>query len=384
MGGEPVEVGVAPGIESDFLDVPPSPAVVVLEDEHARAVSVATTADARRFVRSRLGPTDDEPSRRADLRPIVRKIIAHPVGSSFEADLTYLSIARERAPHTYRAVADRWQAWFLHIDPDAPTPFWRKTRLAELVGSGPSGALVGPFPDKDAGGRFGELLDELFELCRYPKELARAPCGRACAYKEMGKCPAACDGSEPMSAYRARMHEAVAFGGGSRGAWIEQRESEMRACAAEEDFERAARIKDRVESAGAALKPKYRHVGAIEDFRVIGVFPSARKKHATVFDCDASGVRTLGDVGGETDLVRVEGEIDAGRAVGFGCTSEQAETVGLVCKHLFHPGKAAGGFVRADDPDRSNSLRKLIRKALKADQLEIGEQELSGDGEGTG
>src|SRR5947207_15818153 len=62
--------------------------------------------------------------------------------------------------------------------------------------------FVGPVEDKHAAARLIELVEDLFDLCRYYNILLESPRGKACAYKEMGKCPAPCDGSIGIEHYR--------------------------------------------------------------------------------------------------------------------------------------------------------------------------------------
>ena len=137
-------------------------------------------------------------SKRVSYRDVVRQIRWWTVDSPFEADWIYYEIARQVFPESYQGMVGFRPAWFVHVDPAAQFPRYVKT----IDLSQPAGTYLGPAEDKHAAQRLIELLQDSFELCRYYNLLVDAPHGRACAYEEMGKCPAPCDGSISMQQYR--------------------------------------------------------------------------------------------------------------------------------------------------------------------------------------
>ncbi|MEQ8770809.1 MAG: UvrB/UvrC motif-containing protein [Phycisphaerales bacterium] len=346
MPSLPLNIDIEVGDGFDPSALPARAGVVAFESASGGAVQVASTGDVRAFVDARLGETAETGSR-ADLRPVTARVVGRTVGSALEGDLVCLELARERLPNTYRALADRWRAWFVQLDPDADAPTWRKTDLFELVGTEPAGTLLGPIADKDSAGRFGEMLDDAFELCRFPRELAKAPCGQACAYKEMGRCPAACDGSESMDAYRARVRRAIAFAAGHRDAEIELVEAEMRRAAEAQDFERATVLKDRLDALAAKPGKAWSHIGDMAGLGVLAVLPAERFGRARLVVLTRLGVTWIADVLShdakraweETEEI-VRGLHDA--ALGEGrrrLDAAWAERIGLVSRHWHKPAK---------------------------------------------
>ncbi|MFI4896879.1 MAG: hypothetical protein ACIARR_03540, partial [Phycisphaerales bacterium JB059] len=184
-------------------DLPARPGVIVFEGDDGQTILLAATGDLRRFALTRLGRPDDQtPASRENLAPITARLRARVVGSAFEGDALYLEEARARLPGAYRSMLDTRRAWCVHLDPEADPPVWRRLDLLGAPGEPISPeTIIGPFRDKHAATRFAEHLDDLFDLCRTPRELEIAPRGRACAYKEMGRCDAPCDGSADMAAY---------------------------------------------------------------------------------------------------------------------------------------------------------------------------------------
>ena len=217
LGAAPIGASASITDDPDFLALPASSAVVIIEAPGGRTILIATTADARDLARKRLAPMDPAQPRsaRVDYHALARGGTVHtiPVGSSLEADAVYMHQARARLPHLAQIVAERRRAWFVHVDPEAEFPYWSKTNLLGLIQ--PRGAsspvashslshpvLLGPLPDKDAAGRLIEVVIDAFDLCRFHNLLVQAPNAAACVYKEMGRCPAPCDGTEIMSDYR--------------------------------------------------------------------------------------------------------------------------------------------------------------------------------------
>ena len=90
-------------------------------------------------------------------------------------------------------------SWFIHIDPQAPLPRFEPTSRVYQQ----PGMYWGPYATRGDAAEVIADLEDLFDLCRYHDILDKSPHGQACAYFEMGKCPAPCDGSVPAETYRS-------------------------------------------------------------------------------------------------------------------------------------------------------------------------------------
>ncbi len=272
-GGGSVDLG-SPGA---LRSIPQRRGVLAIEDVGGGSLALVSGARLRDLAARRL-----EGERGAGLAAEASRAVWRLAGSAFAGDLVFLEEARARSPGAYEHVADRWQGWFILGDPSGEHPTWEKVgtrRLGAMAEAGeidPAHAL-GPFGTKHAAGRAMAALDDAFELCRYPEELRRAPRGRACAYKEMGRCPAACDGSEPLEAYRARVGEAIATVTVGAETVVGAREAEMHAAAEALDFEEAERLKRWVGGAAPLTGRGARWARTLERFRFAGVSRSGRE-----------------------------------------------------------------------------------------------------------
>lgn len=296
----------------EFLGLPASPGAAAVFDEQDRPCLLAATGDLRAWARRKLARTEAA-------HPAFAAVSAVQCGSMLEADLQYLSLARRFAPAAAALAAERARAWWACIDPDSEFPEWTKSNLLEggsalrsasTARNAPNAEIVGPFADKDAAARFAELVTDVFDLCRERKLLVLAPHARACAYKEMGRCPAPCDGSESMESYRARVRAAIvaAVDPDARAGLISKEQSLMNAAVVQSEFEAAARHKaqaDRLARLGAGAFARTRR---LSQFRFAIVWRAPREGWVRLAACRAGQTVLLGDAacaprrGRETDL----------------------------------------------------------------------------------
>lgn len=226
-------------------ELPAAPAVCLFEDATQRPVQLLTTQHLRRLVTTRLSTPEAPVRGRANLAEVVRGVRYRIVYCPFEARWHFLRLARTLYPQRYRKLVGFGPAWFLNVDWAAPIP---EINVTQQVWCAP-GDFIGPWPTHKAGHEALTLLWDLFDLCRYPEQVRRAPQGTRCAYAEMGRCDAPCDGSVPLAAYVERCRAAWDFAGAGQADWMAQAEQAMRAAAATQAFERAGQIKQQLANA---------------------------------------------------------------------------------------------------------------------------------------
>lgn len=394
--------------DPDWTTLPGRPGVAVFEGSDGAVVLIAATADLRDLAKRRLGAAESDAMLRpgaTSIRGAVRKVIAMEAASSLEADAVYLRLAREHMPDTHRIVSERWRAWFVHADADAPHPQLSKTNLlgpvaprsasvlrGEEDSTLPRGVLIGPIAEKDAAGRLVEQMTDAFDLCRYHHLLAQAPRAVACAYKEMGRCPAPCDGSEPMDGYRQRLMSAFSHMTGDRETRLRRLREDMNEAAASHDFERAAALKQSLARLEALDRPAFRHMVELRDWRVMIVLPSRTTGSAR---CVLFAGARLGDLG----TLNAGGDLDqqAARTVDLAMaavrsappivpTIDQIDTIAVVSRWMHTPDARRRGraipFPSAADPaglvaDLVAAVRKVARPSRAAKpKRELEEREI--------
>ncbi len=296
-------------------------------------IQVGACGDLRAFVAGRL--RGDGP--RADLSRVVTRVEACECGSGFEADLAFTAIARAIAPEIADRTAAQRAGVFVHLDPESTVPACRVITEADRLEGLAPGTLVGPFPARSHAEAWAGLLNTRFELCREPATLALHPTAQACAYKEMGLCPAPCDGSEAMDSYRVRCRAALIFDGIALERERVSMEARIREAAASMDFETAARLKREAESLAGVRIPAVGAITTMDRFGVVGVAPAGRAGWARVFVHRGGRTAVAGDVrakGGEAaSVVSAMAVACAPVAPGtFGAVG--ADAVAIIAQHL--------------------------------------------------
>jgi hypothetical protein len=331
---------------SVFDGVHDKSAVCLLMAAGDAPVQLLATASLRSMLRKRLGLPDGlQPAgKRADLREVVRAVAWLDTHSRFETDLHYLRLARQYFPVQHAKLVQQNEPHFVSVDVAANHP-----RLQRVVDIGKArGAVFGPLQTKQAAEKWIEQVEGAFDLCRYHSILTAAPRGQACAYKDMGRCAAPCDGSISLEAYRQQVGYALTVLE-SRADFDVAQQRRMLAAAAEMRFEAAGRIKqfaDEVQRlfAAAGSRAGGRFVRELGQFRYVSVQRGGRAKCCKVFAVSAAGVAAVGEytAGGDDGQL-----IDASRSH-FDASSLPTggwDEVGVFCQYLFAPAgaKAAGG-----------------------------------------
>ena len=362
--------------EAALVALPAKPGVLIIEDESGSTLSLLQTADLRRAARSRLGPVEAEQqgtrrSRRVELRSIAKRVVATTVGSTFEADWATLQLARIRLPHSYKSMLDRWQAWFLHCNPDDQFPQWVKTSDPAST----SGVHIGPIGDKHAAARFREMLEDAFDLCRFHHILVQAPHGTACVYKEMGRCPAPCDGTVSMQHYHQQIRSSIEFGrqpADSRASW----EASMRERSAAMDFEGAGRCKTLLERTAMSERNEFAQVRDFDAFRFIAVLPGELEESVRLFAIVGGWIEPILDHSEQSEPGLLADALRSMRDKSPhspGRSENEIENIGLVCRHLLLPRAQAkrrrAEFLRWNEHDPTPAaISKAIARVLRVEE----------------
>ena len=361
-------------LEAFLKQAPAKWAVYLLADENDQPVQLLSVKNLRASLKRRLG--GDETiglSKRVNYREIVRRIYWRRVDSGFEADWIYLEAARELFPRTYQGMVGFKPAWFVQVDPANNFPRYIKT-IAPL---GKRGLVVGPLEDKHAAARLIQLAEDSFDLCRYYNILVESPNAKACAYKEMGKCPAPCDGTITMDEYRQNVERSAQVLVRPQE-FIEEQDARMQKLAGELQFEQAAKVKAKLEQVKQFGKSAFRYAQRIEDFRFVSLQRGPSEGTAKIFLITPA---TIEEIAGLIDEPKGLSELlqmvlhRAQELSAQGVTDAAIERIGLVAHHLFSGKQPKGAFIRLDE---------FEEKSLARAWRELAKQKIAPETEGEG
>jgi excinuclease UvrABC nuclease subunit len=263
---------------ANFLKgIPAAGAVYLLANETGRPVQLLVVGNLRASLKRRLGEEDAALTRQINYRQVVRQVFWKRTDSPFEADAAYLEAARILFPDSYRGLLGFEPAIFVNVEPDALFP--RYTKTTDLARGG---EMIGPLADKHSAGRFIQRIEDAFDLCRYYNILQLAPRGKSCAYKEMGMCPAPCDGTISMDEYRQMVRQSLEAAVDPKASIALHKEL-MQKASANLEFEAAARAKNKVDRLGKLDTAEFKHVRRLEDFVYLSLQKGPREGQSKLF-----------------------------------------------------------------------------------------------------
>ena len=346
-----IEIAADAGWQIALRQVPARWAVALLEGEDQTPIQLLCLRNLRRGLSHRI---QEQGARKVDWKQIVRRVRWQRVGSAFEADWIYLSAVRRFFPQSWSDLVNWGEAQFVHVDVAAQHPHYVRTSDV----SRRCGIRIGPFPQRAAANQFIELICDAFDLCRYPHILEQSPHGKACAYKEMGKCPAPCDGSISMESYRAVVDSSVNALIDPAARVAEQR-SRMEQAAAEMRYETAAAIKGDMEKWKQLGKGAFAFARPIEKLAFVTVQPAVPPALRSIYLVRPGSVRRvaclLAEPANVDDLMEVIGVLMQEK-------EEPADPaiLSLLARHLFAGKRAEGVWIAAGERNSA-----LLQEAVK-------------------
>lgn len=356
----------APPASIDLTRFPTHGSVYALTDASDQLIQLSASEDLRRAIGTRLCTgEEDRKRRRADLRAVTRHVRYVSTFSQFETMFVFHRWARQLMPRAYRDQIAFGPAWFAQVNPDDALPRFAAT-------SSPfekPGTAIGPFHGRNVCARFIELIEDLFDLCRHYDILQKTPDGQPCAYFEMGKCPAPCDGSIPLSRYRRMVSSAAAFAAGQREPFRQDLRDQMQQAAEKLEFERAAVLKQALERTDKVEAKSYRLARPAEFFSFLIVQRAGGRSRVKPFYVHRGNITPGREVTGKhleaaarRWVRRATAETHRERPVDPVYRAEQAW---LVSHFLFKQDHVPGLYLAAEtlpDPPR---LADLMRETFK-------------------
>lgn len=253
-----------------FACIPAKPAVYACFAADGSPIVAATGANLRRALQNHL-LIQPATTGRANYAEIADTVRYRRVGSAFAASWWYYRAVRTLFPDRYRAMLAWRPAWFVTVNPETEFPrFQISNTLAHPMAAGT--ICVGPLLTRRKAKAIAESIEDLFDLCRYYEILRQAPHGHACAYKQLGKCPAPCDGTIPMADYRRQVLQAAGFlsdAYGARMQWCDRQERLMREAASTMDFRLAGSLKRKLDQADKLNAGKLTEVHRMDNWKYL-------------------------------------------------------------------------------------------------------------------
>ena len=222
--------------------LPEEPGVYRYRNREGTIIYVGKAKNLRRRVLSYFRPG-------ADLAPKVRSMVNTVadlewmcVKNDAEALLTEASLIKQYKPHFNILMRDDKRYLALRADPDDPFPRFATCRIVRDDGA----LYFGPFPSAPVVRAAKDFVEKHYGLRGCDALAPDEETHRHCHADVIRFCTAPCEGKITAADYRARFDEACAFLRGERPGVIAELVEEMKEAAAQEDFAKAARLRDTI------------------------------------------------------------------------------------------------------------------------------------------
>lgn len=258
-------------IERKLDSLPNSPGVYIMRNPKGEVIYVGKASSLRNRVRSYFQPASLS---RPPTRPIERFI--HQV-----ADLEYIVTRNEiEALMLESNLVRRYQPPYnVRLRDDKRYPFVKITLSDHFPGiyvtrdTGEEGTrYFGPFINTAVARQIVKELTRIFPLRTCDRSLK--PSGnrmKACLNYHIGRCSAPCADKIAPGEYRDLVKSACTLLSGGKGRLIEELEREMREAAEELKFERAAKLRDRIEAVREMVDHQSIISPSVDDEDVLGI-----------------------------------------------------------------------------------------------------------------
>jgi excinuclease ABC subunit C len=249
--------------------IPDAPGSYQFKDAHGRVIYVGKASS----LRSRLSNYFQNPDR---LHPRTRQMVETAesvewtiVRNELEALMLEYSLIKQHRPRFNVRLRDDKSYPFLAVTTDEEWPRAVVTRGQRRKGV----RYFGPYAHAYAIRETLDLLLRSFPVrtCSPGKFVQHQRLGRPCLLFHIEKCAGPCVGEVSADDYERMVGELIGFLEGDTDEVVGRLDAEMRAAAAELEFERAARLRDRLESVTRAIERQQMVAERDEDLDVIGL-----------------------------------------------------------------------------------------------------------------
>ncbi len=261
--------------------VPTSPGSYQFKDEHGRVIYVGKASNLRARVSNYFQDPQMLHPRTASMVAAAHSVEWIEVRNEVEALMLEYSLIKQHRPRFNVRLRDDKSYPFLAITMDEEWP-----RAVVMRGTKRKGTrYFGPFAHAYAIRETLDLLLRTFPVrtCSQGKFNQHARLGRPCLLFHIEKCAGPCVGEIDPARYREFVDQMGRFLDGDTDAVVEQLEAEMREASASLEFEKAARIRDRLASVMRAIEKQQMVGEKDEDLDIIGIADDDLEASVQVF-----------------------------------------------------------------------------------------------------
>jgi excinuclease ABC subunit C len=261
--------------------IPTSPGSYQFKDEHGRVIYVGKAANLRSRLSSYFQDVTQLHPRTANMVAAATSVEWIEVRNEVEALMLEYSLIKQHRPRFNVRLRDDKSYPFLAITLDEQWP-----RAVVMRGTKRKGTkYFGPYPHAWAIRETLDLLLRTFPVrtCSQGKFNQHARLGRPCLLFHIEKCSGPCVGEVSSEKYSDFVRQLTEFLDGDTDAVVNQLQSEMQEASRALEFERAARLRDRLGGVQRAIEKQQMVGERDEDLDIIGIADDELEAAVQVF-----------------------------------------------------------------------------------------------------
>jgi DNA polymerase-3 subunit epsilon len=220
--------------------LPHAPGVYLFRDDRARVLYVGTSKDLRTRVRSYFTASETR-SRMGEMVGLAATVDGIECATALEAEVRELRLIGEHKPKYNRRSRFPERVHWVKVTVEP----WPRLSMVRQV-SADGAEYLGPFSSKKVAEQAVAALHDVFPVRQCGGRMAKTPTQSPCALGEMGKCLSPCDGSVSPEVYGGVVDALRATLSSAPDPVIAALSPRMAGLAADERYEDAATVRDRL------------------------------------------------------------------------------------------------------------------------------------------
>lgn len=282
------------------MALPLSPGVYIMRDKSGTIIYIGKAKALKNRVSQYFGSQNNHPEKVRRMVDNVQDFEYIITDSEFEALILECSLIKQYAPKYNILLKDDKGYSYIRVSPDK----WRKITYT-LQKKDDGAVYIGPYKSSYYVKNAVEEAVKIFKLptCgrRFPQDFRK---GRPCLNYHIKQCMAPCTGKVSFREYDENVEDALRFLRGGSSASIKQLTEEMQKAAENLEYERAARIRDKIQAVKKMGTKQKVVANKVKDQDVFAMVSDGKKGCLQVFRFENGSLSDresfmLGDVSNE-------------------------------------------------------------------------------------
>ena len=236
-----------PSIEEQIKALPANPGCYIYRDSNKKVIYVGKAKNLKKRVSQYFAKSVDHSTRIEQMITRIHSLEIHIVDTELEALVLEANLIKKYRPKYNVMMKDDKTYTWIKITTKEPYP--RVMRIRDTDKRDDGNTYFGPYPDSRTVFNILRVLRKSFPFRTCTYEISESDMqhkSRLCLYYYIGLCPGPCDHLIAKAVYRKQIQEVIRFLRGDNKQMISEYQKQMLMYAKQEEYEKAAILRDRV------------------------------------------------------------------------------------------------------------------------------------------